>query len=248
MVSENSFGQLLRQIREEKGLTLEQAEEETKIRKFYLRALEEENFAVMPAQVYAVGFVRKYCIFLGIDEQEMIYRYKQLSGGTRKEEETPAAQVTSYEEKPPFISRVSSRNLAAAVVFLVLAIWLGTYASDYLAQRGIEKKDPITKPPVTDNQNKQPQQPQQQPPVTQLSEVKVVLTGTAACWYRVQVDDQPAEQGMLQNGVTKEYKGQNKITVKLGNAGGATVAVNDQDPTYLGANGEVVTREYTVSQ
>jgi len=247
MVSDKRFGRLWRQVREEKGMTMEQAEEETKIRKFYLRALEEDNFSVMPAQVYAIGFVRKYCVFLGIDEQEMIHRYKQLSGGIRKEEDSAATPVATYEDKPPFISRVSTRNMAAAIIFLVIALWLGSYAADYLANQGSRTKTPVVKPPVTDNQK--PTEPEEKPPaVVNPNEVRVVLTGTDVCWYQVQVDSGAAEQGMLQNGQTKEYVGKEKITVKLGNAGGAKVAVNGQEPTYLGANGEVISQEYTVNQ
>jgi cytoskeletal protein RodZ len=245
-VSDLSFGQFLRQVREDLGLTLEQAEEATKIRKFYLRALEEDNFSVMPAQVYAVGFVRNYCIFLGIDENDMIQRYKQLSGGTRREEEPPVATVTPIPPKQPFISRVSTRNMALGIVFLVVALWVGSYLSDYLANRGAERQTPHnTKPPAT--AQKPPAQPGKQPP-EEPKEVKVAITGTNPCWYSVSVDGAPAEQGMLGNGDFKEYRGKEKITVRLGNAGGAKVSVNGEEAAYLGGSGEVVTREYTQDQ
>jgi len=245
-MSDSSFGQLLRQAREDRGLTLEQAEEETKIRKFYLRALEEDNFSVMPAQVYAVGFVRNYCLFLGINEQEMIHRYKQLTGGTKQEEEPSTPTVPTYQDKPPFISRVSSKNMAAALIFLVLALWLGSYVTDYLANREIGEQPPTTKPPT--NVQKPPTKPTEKPPVIQPQEVKIVLTGTGTCWYQVQVDNGAPEQGMLQKGQIKEYIGKEKIVLRLGNAGGATVKVNEQEPTYLGASGEVVNQEYTIGQ
>lgn len=245
-MSDTSFGQFLRQVREERGLTLEQAEEETKIRKFYLRALEEDNFSVMPAQVYAVGFLRKYCLFLGIDSEDMISRYKQLAGGTKREEDNPSAPVTAtYHEKPPFISRVSTRNLAAALVFLVIVLWLGSYASDYLANRATEKQKPGVKPPVT---VKNPPKTEEKPPVVQPQGVKLVLTGTGLCWYQVQVDSGAPEQGMIKSGETREYAAQDKISLKLGNAGGAKVAVNGKEPTYLGSSGEVVSQDYTSGQ
>ncbi|MGE5379795.1 MAG: helix-turn-helix domain-containing protein [Methylocystaceae bacterium] len=245
-----SFGQFLRQVREDLGLTLDQAEEATKIRKFYLRALEEDNFSVMPAQVYAIGFVRKYCVFLGLDEHEMIQRYKQLSGGTRHEEEAPVVTSTPYQEKPPFISRVSTKNLAAGLIFLVIILWLGSYVSDYMARRAsdneqnaINKTQVNTQKPSNQNEQKPPTKPQKE-----AQEVSVIITGTASCWYSVQVDDGSAEQGMLANGDTKEYHGKEKIALRLGNAGGAKVSVNGKEATYLGGSGEVVTQEYTINQ
>ena len=47
--------------RESLGLTLEHIEEETKIRKLYLDAIEKERFNILPPRVYATGFVKKVC-------------------------------------------------------------------------------------------------------------------------------------------------------------------------------------------
>lgn len=57
-------GQRLKEERLRQGLSLEEIEEETKIRKYYLQALEEENFQVLPPQVYATGFVKDMPNFL----------------------------------------------------------------------------------------------------------------------------------------------------------------------------------------
>lgn len=243
-MSDTSFGLFLRQAREERGFTLEQAEEETKIRKFYLRALEEDNFSVMPAQVYAVGFVRKYCLFLGIDAQEMIHRYKQLNGGTKHEDDQTTPPIVTYQEKPPFISRVSTKNIAAALMFLVIVIWMGSYLTDYLANRANYKQPPVTKNPITGQ--KPSTKPQNPPPATK--EVAITMTATAECWYSVQVDNGQLEQGTMEVGTVKEYRGKEKISVHLGNAGGVKIAVNGKEPVYLGGSGEVVKQDYTTSQ
>lgn len=244
MVMDKDFGQLMRAAREEQGYTLEQAEEETKIRKFYLRALEEDNFSVMPAQVYAVGFVRKYCMFLGIDAQEKIHRYKQLSGGVK--EETPAPPAANYADKPPMIHRVSTRNIAAAIVFLVMAIWLGSYLTNYFAGKGSEQtKPPVTKPPVS---SEQPNKPGGNKPAVKPNEVLITLTWTDKSWYSVSVDGGETEQGILESGQVKEYRGKEKIYLRLGNAGGVKVSVDGGEPTYLGGSGEVINKEYTKGQ
>lgn len=66
------LGSLLTRAREARGLTLEDAERDTRISRRYLQALESEQFEVIPAPVYARGFLRSYSQYLGIDPQEAL--------------------------------------------------------------------------------------------------------------------------------------------------------------------------------
>src|SRR5919206_4319841 len=54
--SRGKIGRLLEQKRKERGLTLEEVEQATKIRKRYLTALEHDNYAILRDAVYARGF------------------------------------------------------------------------------------------------------------------------------------------------------------------------------------------------
>jgi transcriptional regulator with XRE-family HTH domain len=66
------LGTLLVRAREARGLTIEDAERDTRISRRYLQALESEQFDVIPAPVYARGFLRSYSQYLGIDPQEAL--------------------------------------------------------------------------------------------------------------------------------------------------------------------------------
>ena len=79
----SELGQRLRAAREARGLTLVQAEEATRIRRDFLQALEEERFDALPGAVYAKGFIRNYCLYLGLDPQECLAKY-QASGETQR--------------------------------------------------------------------------------------------------------------------------------------------------------------------
>lgn len=68
----NELGALLVSAREGRGLTLEDAERDTRISRRYLRALETGQFEIIPAPVYARGFLRSYSQYLGLDPQEML--------------------------------------------------------------------------------------------------------------------------------------------------------------------------------
>ena len=63
------FGEQLKKAREAKGITLEEVAEATKIRRKYLEAIEQDEFQVLPGEVYARGFVTAYLKYLDIKEQ-----------------------------------------------------------------------------------------------------------------------------------------------------------------------------------
>jgi len=67
---ESGIGRSLQEAREERGLTLRQVEEGTKVRARYLQDLERENFGVLPA-VYVLGSLKTYADHLGLDGEAL---------------------------------------------------------------------------------------------------------------------------------------------------------------------------------
>ena len=62
-----AIGQQLRQARETRQLSLEQVAQATHIRARYIQALEDGDFAALPSDVQARGFLRAYASYLGLD-------------------------------------------------------------------------------------------------------------------------------------------------------------------------------------
>src|SRR5438270_2331377 len=69
------IGNSLREARVRQGLDYPQVELATKIRAKYIRALEEEEFEVLPGSTYIKGFMRSYAEFLGLDGQLYVDEY-----------------------------------------------------------------------------------------------------------------------------------------------------------------------------
>ena len=67
-----TIGARLKDARASKRLTLEQAERDTRISSHYLEALESGQYEVMPAPVYARGFMRSYADYLDMDPAEAV--------------------------------------------------------------------------------------------------------------------------------------------------------------------------------
>ena len=76
----SSIGNILRTERETQGRTLTEVSKAVYIKTKYLSALEEENFAVIPGEVYVKGFIRAYASYLGMDGEELVAQYCKLAG------------------------------------------------------------------------------------------------------------------------------------------------------------------------
>jgi cytoskeleton protein RodZ len=106
------IGNSLREARLRRAVDFAQAELATKIRGKYLRALEEEQFDVLPAQTYVKGFLRTYAEYLGLDGQLYVDEYN--------------SRFVSGEEHEPRVRRSAAkpqrrnRRLETNVVLVAL--------------------------------------------------------------------------------------------------------------------------------
>src|SRR6202040_2454234 len=70
-----TFGEKLRQQREQRGISLDAISTVTKISPRMLRAIEDEHFDQLPGGVFNKGFVRAYARQVGLDEEEAVSDY-----------------------------------------------------------------------------------------------------------------------------------------------------------------------------
>src|SRR5256884_7912338 len=106
------IGTSLREARLRKQVDIVQAEQGTKIRGKYLRALEDEQFELLPAQTYVKGFLRSYAEYLGLDGQLYVDEYN--SRFVVGEEESPARPRRSAP--PPPRVHVHSRGVLVTLL------------------------------------------------------------------------------------------------------------------------------------
>lgn len=236
------FGEKLKEVREQKGLSLEMIEEETKIRRLYLDALEKEAFSVLPARVYAIGFVKRYAQFLGLNVEEITQEFKDLAYGTVEEEEPPIAPERKI--KAPSLPKLPLRNLFFAIGFLLLAIWAGNLLIDFISN-GINKHE-IGKTPAThEKPNPAQQNPSTQTPtVSKTLDMMIKVKLDQKCWVLVKVDGEEKLQGILSADKEQTFHAQQSIYIKVGNAGAIDITVNDKKQEPLGGPGEVKEKEY----
>jgi cytoskeleton protein RodZ len=71
------LGETLRAQREKKGITLEQAASDTRIREKFLKALEDSDYQTLPGTVYTKGFLRNYAEYLELPTEELVVQFHQ---------------------------------------------------------------------------------------------------------------------------------------------------------------------------
>jgi cytoskeleton protein RodZ len=121
------IGNSLREARVRRGVDFAQAEVATKIRGKYLRALEEEQFSILPAQTYVKGFLRTYAEYLGLDGQLYVDEFNSrfVTGADDLE-----ARARRSAARPQRHSRRLETNVVlvalgaiAVLMVIVIAAW-----------------------------------------------------------------------------------------------------------------------------
>jgi cytoskeleton protein RodZ len=120
---DDGVGSKLRDARNRRKLSLEEAEEATKIRARYLQALENEDWDQLPGDTYARAFIRTYSTLLGLDGDRLADEQRRERGASR-----PGERLPRVDPKPRKVTRrrsqrrrVPPRVLTALVLGLVVA-------------------------------------------------------------------------------------------------------------------------------
>lgn len=130
-----SVGQILRKTREHYGQTIHDVERNINIRAPQLVALEQGNHDLIPGRVYAIGFVRSYSEYLGLDGDKMVHLFKAQSVGKRVKPELNFPVIV-HESNDPSIHIIIA-SLTALILFIA-----------YLSIFNAPAKDVMTIPPV----------------------------------------------------------------------------------------------------
>ncbi len=128
------IGNSLREARFRKGLDILECEAETKIRTKYLRAMEEEQFDLLPSPTYTRGFLRTYAEFLELDGQLVVDEYESRFGTFSDAAEDEAARSQPSRTRKPRRRRRSEAQLLwlaiGGVMGVALLVWLGVGNGD----------------------------------------------------------------------------------------------------------------------
>ncbi len=127
------IGSTLRQARERRRLGLDQVEAETKIRARYLRALEDEQFDLLPGPAYIKGFLRTYAEYLDLDGTLFVDEYNSRFSDPYRDEEVIFPRRRSMPPRDRRNRRDSNVVLIALAGIVAVAVLVAVafmYPSD----------------------------------------------------------------------------------------------------------------------
>jgi cytoskeleton protein RodZ len=262
------IGPILEKARKERGLTLEEAEHATKIRKRYLSGLEREDYGALPDAVYARGFLKTYANYLGLDGEELARELRDRRRPRRERSSGTYGAPTASEFDQPLVNpgglgKKERRRVSGATIRTLLVAVLALAAvvgSLYYVGRGAQSAGESPEQPPPQSEQQQPadeagtqdnaqgggagNQPAA-PPKPETLTVQVSVQGDPS-WLSVLADGELSYEQIAEPGFSQTFRAQREISIKTGNAGAVGVVVNGQDLGRLGESGEVLTRDFTL--
>ncbi|PWK15486.1 helix-turn-helix domain-containing protein [Tumebacillus permanentifrigoris] len=256
------LGTELKQAREQQELTLEQVQQDTKIRSRYLEAIEQGDLSVLPGLVYARGFIRSYAEYLGLNGHELLERHGLLAAtetvqgdAMRRAGKKPA----SVDVTKPTLG--NSRLLPQLVAGIgVLAILIAAYVLLVRKVDPAPTQDQAQTQATANAQNltptaqvtpvpapvPQPEPPKPQVTVTQSAKeanrtlyavqgaenLSLVLTAQDNCWVQVTADGKVVESGIIKVGESRTWSATKDIAVLTGKSKFITLKLNEQAVTF----------------
>jgi len=130
-----TLGEKLRHAREERGISISEVAEQTRISALYIESIENDNYKPLPGGIFNKGFLKSYAKFIGVDEQEALSDYARI-----------AAESEAISEPPLKVYRPevltddnSSSSMAPTLIFagIILALMTGgiLFVLNYIQNR-----------------------------------------------------------------------------------------------------------------
>jgi cytoskeletal protein RodZ len=253
----------LKEQREKLGKDIKEVARITRIKASYLKAIEEEDFAKLPVEVYAKGYIREYAKFLGYPSDAAIAPYEayleELNGGKEKTsdnipsesiEKTPSFKSESldYSQESPEISiekgvsgvRSFSQRILVAVSIAGIAFLI------YLLLPGGKSAPPVPQKTEHGVQYKIPDAPLT-PPDKSGDKNKTVqkkhnldITAIDKTWIQIIIDGVDKKEVLLNPGEKVNYEANQSIDLLIGNAAGVKLKFNGKEFEGLGEKGQVI--------
>lgn len=117
-----TLGEKLRQARDERGISISEVAEQTRISPMYLELIENDDYRTLPGGIFNKGFVKSYAKYVGIDEQEALQDYAKIVAG----DEDKVDHQKVYKPEVLTDDRTSS-SMIPTIIFAAIILGLMTW-------------------------------------------------------------------------------------------------------------------------
>src|SRR5437762_3174728 len=132
-----SVGDYLRDLRDRRGISLEEISRVTRVASGYLEALESDRFSALPPPVFTRGFIRAYCQALGESPDEALARYDGREGDMLA---PPRPAAPSSMSAPATEGEARSRSAVLVSFVLLVILGMALFAVALMTQPAREER------------------------------------------------------------------------------------------------------------
>lgn len=211
-----SLGSYLKKQRESLGYTLKEVADQTRIRMYYLEAIEEDNLNALPSEPYAKGFVKAYAHFLGLEPEELWNEY----GWDKKKEELEQQSHPQAMESGAgwaFIAAGLMLGIVIVAIFVQYAQQGNTNYGDYTTQ-AIEKSGLVPETTVTESLVKAE--------VVLPEQLVLEMKPVKRAWVLVIADNDTVLSGEVRPGAKLELVAKERFIINLGKISAVEIFLN----------------------
>lgn len=224
----DNVSKMLKEARLAKGLSLEEAEAATSIRKLYLDAVEEGEFDKIPGDVFTKGIIRTYGNFLGLNGPDLVNIYKAQNSGLTKEAVAPKPiRMVEKISISPHIKpeRVSSGNWLSYIVVLALVIVVAAGGKAWFMNTD-SSQNLVSEPAAVENSMPAEEKAAPKPAYDGVNLALKCVNDR--CWMEVTADGEIVFSGIMEAGQQQSFKAKENISVHYGNIGAMEITVNGE--------------------
>jgi cytoskeletal protein RodZ len=224
------IGAALRYARESRGLSLEEAARDTRIRREFLEAIEEDDFDRLLGDVHVRGCLRTYGSYLRLSPDKVVTAYV----AALPEDAEPAPVLVAPLSPEPVVGAKRRRDnhlllVLVAVTVLVLAAAFGVLSARQPAPAPAEM--PTDAPSAA---------------VVSGNGITVGVLARQPVTVSVSADGGEPVAYHLESGEGRSFDGTGSLTIRLSEGGTAKITVNGVDRGFEGAPGRPWQHTYTL--
>ena len=241
-----AVGEILRRTRAHYNQSIEDIEKALRIRACQIEAIEQGDLDALPGRVYAIGFVRAYAEYLGLDGDKMVNLFKHQASSVTSETELHFPMPASDSKIPPAWITI----LCILAIGSVLVFWIGGDAQQREAvevippvSEKIEAVQPVEAIEVEAGEVAQKAKPAADPVIEKKTAKGIILNIRENSW--VEIRDKKGKamlSRVLKAGDQYYVPDRPDLTISIGNAGGVEIEVDGKALRKLGEKGQVLRR------
>ena len=248
-------GEILRRTRVHYGQSLEQIESVLRIRASQLGALEKGDVKELPGRVYAIGFVRSYSEYLGLDGDKMVHLFKEQSVG-RKAKPDLSFPLPASESKVPNLMVIGGSLFGVLVLIGFIAFVMFPQAPkneiapvpEELTKSQLNEAPALVGDALPVDAVEQPanaktaatEQATAETEFAAKTSNRIVLEITDASWVEIRnASGSAILRQVLKPGDVYMVPPEKGLVMATGNAGGITVKVDGKEIGPLGETGQI---------